>query len=116
MSRITAETAVPGARERWAEFGRRRTIYFATLAAPILAGALALLFDRLVGLGGLRAWIVPLVLAFGLAWAALAVSAWWRVTRWPCPRCGKPYLFDRSVLSARARACAHCRLPAPRRG
>jgi hypothetical protein len=120
MSRNVARATAPDARARWGGFGRRRAIYLLTLAAPILAGGIALLVGRFVprppgGFVGARGWMVPLVLGLGLAWAAIAVAAWWRVTRWPCPRCGKPFLFDRSVLSARARQCAHCKMPAPAR-
>ena len=70
-------------------------------AAFLIAVALKLLTgiqDEVILAGSIALW------AFAWGWAAI------RVARWPCPRCGAPWLSNQAVELGAPRRCAKCAL------
>lgn len=64
------------------------------IAAKILLGALSEFF------------FVGAVILWCAVWGYAAI----RVSRWPCPRCGQPWLSNQEVRLGAPRVCANCGL------
>lgn len=80
--------------------------------ATLLPPAMLAVVVPLSAMPLLRPMIGLAALGLTLAWIILHLRASWRLWRWPCPNCGKPFLFTwRNYRSASTRACRHCGLP-----
>lgn len=52
-------------------------------------------------------FLFPVVMTtWALIWGVLA----FRLVRWPCPRCAKPWLAGQGIELGAPRKCAHCAL------
>ncbi len=49
---------------------------------------------------------ILLVILWAIFWGGSAI----RLVRWPCPRCGKPWLANQEAALGATRCCAHCGL------
>lgn len=59
-------------------------------------------------LGGV--WWPYVLLVAMVAWATVWAWAAFRVVRWPCPRCGRPWLANQEPRLGVERRCPHCDL------
>jgi len=93
-------------KEDWNEYRRRRNAVLALWLAYVPAVFLvAYLCD-------LTIHSYTPAFAVAIAWMAASLIANYRVSAWPCPRCGKPFSssFWRHY-GLLARKCVHCGLP-----
>jgi hypothetical protein len=95
--------------DNWNEYNRRRRALIVAYLMLPLWGAIGSMFSALVRRVGLAD-----VANYAFAWPVLLplCAAKFRVLRWRCPRCRKPYHFKSRYLYADfwARQCLHCGL------
>ena len=89
----------------WVGYAERRSLFRFVLFS-IIPGAvvLGLPFNYVLR----SEW--PLIVLAAL-WAVASLAAGIYLTRWECPRCGKPFLRRGWRQNISAGGCAHCRLP-----
>src|SRR2546422_848699 len=80
--------------EQWAEYRRRRRSFWKTLFSSFLFfipfGIIALI--RPSWRDSLPAPVGVVLLLSMVVWFTLYVRAWYRLLKWPCPCCGKPFI------------------------
>ena len=90
----------------WREYQRRNRVAIWSFIAGLLG-----VFTIGVLLGALNipgtVWVLP---AAFLGWCFLWGRAAFRVVRWPCPRCGAPWLSSQPPEFSRHRKCGKCGL------
>jgi hypothetical protein len=89
----------------WRTLRRRRNqLLLAFIGYVPITSALAVLADKLF-----HSYKLPFV--FALSWMLLFAIASIRYSRFPCPRCGKPFFSTWFYHNGFARRCVHCKLP-----
>jgi hypothetical protein len=94
-------TAVPGRewQARWTEYrGIRRCAYLPLMV--FLLGILGAIAAPVLQVEAAVLGALPVLVVYGSG-----------LTRWPCPRCGKPFHSTRWGYNAFARRCLNCGLP-----
>src|SRR6266480_2314446 len=96
--------------EQWAEYRRRRRSFWKTLFSSFLFfipfGIIALI--RPGWRDNLPAPVGVVLLLCTVAWFTLYVRAWYRLLKWPCPCCGKPFIHAWFAGSWPTDTCKHC--------
>ena len=92
--------------ESWHSYRRRNRIATLLLVAgfPFMV-VLAIGAKILLGASSEFVFVGAVVL-WCVAWGYAAI----RVSRWPCPRCGQPWLSNQEVRLGAPRVCANCGL------
>jgi hypothetical protein len=89
---------------QWADYRQRVRVFWTSfLAIPVAA---------MVGFGAM-AWLnteLPFYILVPAAMVAWLVTGW-RMSAWPCPRCGKWFFATMMGRSPFAVSCLHCKLP-----
>lgn len=92
--------------ETWRGYRRRNRIAMLLLVVGFPLGVMLALVAK-AWLGLANDWVfIGAVLVWCAAWGYAAI----RVARWPCPRCGKPWLSHQEVRIGVRRACGNCGL------
>ena len=92
--------------EQWKQYRRRHVAASLTLVFGLpLVVALAMVTRWLTGLDA-QPMLVFLAVLWALAWGWLA----FRTVRFPCPRCGKPFLAPQEPVLGGSRQCVSCGL------
>ncbi len=95
--------------QHWLEFRRRRRAYFlGFFAFPVV-------FLLTAAPSTLILYVLSLPESFALIPVVAGCGVWanylWQQLRWPCPRCGKPFMFGRFGVVPWTSACGNCGLP-----
>ena len=92
--------------DSWRGYRRRHLIAALSLVVGLpLVFMLALAVNLLLGVTSEFLFLGAIVL-WCAAWGFAAI----RVSRWPCPRCGQPWLGNQEVRLGASRTCANCGL------
>ena len=90
----------------WQGYRRRNRVAVLALVGGLPLAFAAAIAVKLVFGGGGEALLVSAVLLWCALWGWAAI----RVARWPCPRCGAPWLSNQEARIGAPRACAKCGL------
>lgn len=92
--------------ESWRGYRQRNRVAVWLLVGGLaLAVVVAIAVKVLLGASGEFIFLGTVVL-WGAAWGYAAL----RVVRWPCPRCGQPWLSNQQARLGAPRVCANCGL------
>ena len=91
--------------QQWNEYRKRRNLVaFAFIGYVPIVGTLGFVSSKV-----LHTETAFFVLAF--SWMAFFAVAFFRLTYWPCPRCGKWFAERWWYHNPSAQRCVHCGLP-----
>ena len=97
--------STPSYEAQWNEYRKRRLVFVLLAATYIPAQfVISLPLSRALGSDS----VIPIV---AVLWIAAFGVAGMRLSRWPCPRCGKPFHLTQRRYKSFARKCVHCGLP-----
>lgn len=90
----------------WQGYRRRNRVAVLALVAGLPLAFAVAIGAKLVFGGGGEVVLLSAVLLWCVLWGWAAI----RVARWPCPRCGSPWLSNQDARIGTPRACATCGL------
>jgi hypothetical protein len=95
------------AKDRFAPYRKLRDRYWQLLARALLLLLGIVAAGCLLPAGLVRNFGAPIAAAW-YGWTCMhAMATWWKLLRWPCPECGKPFI--RTWWSTwRTNHCKHC--------